>query len=356
MGTGVAPFVHEQLAQRIVFGWDRLDDIADEVERLSGGRVLLIAERSTRPVAERVERALADQVAASIAPVRPHVPAEDVTSAREVASTHAVDLIVSIGGGSATGLGKAVAVAGIPLLAIPTTYAGSEMTPIYGITESGRKRTTRDERALPKTVLYDPALTTSLPPRPTASTGMNAIAHCVEALYAANRSPLTDLLAAEAIRLLRRALPDCVEEPSSQPARTTALYGAYLAGTVLAGTGMALHHRICHVLGGAFGIGHGDANAVILPHVVAFNAPAVPDAIQTVAEALDTQDPAGALFDLTASMEAPTALAQLGLEESDLDQGVTLTLEEDFYNPRPVDRDGLAELLRDAYEGRRPER
>jgi alcohol dehydrogenase class IV len=303
-----------------------------------------------------VERVLGDLVAVSIAPVRPHVPAEDVAKARELASNHAVDLIVSIGGGSATGLGKAVAVAGIPLVAIPTTYAGSEMTPIYGITESGRKRPNRDERTLPKTVLYDPALTTSLPPRPTATTGMNAIAHAVEALYAARRNPLTDLLAAEAIRLLSRALPDCVQDPSSKPARTTALYGAYVAGTVLAGTGMALHHRICHVLGGAFGVPHGDANAVVLPHVVAFNAPAAPDAIQIVAEALGAQDPAGALFDLTASMKAPTALEQLGLQQSDLDQTVTQILEEEFYNPRSVDRDGLTELLHNAYAGHRPER
>ena len=355
MGTEVAPFVHEQLAQRVVFGWDRLNDIANEVDRLSGGRVLLIAERSTRPVAERVEQALGNRVAASIAPVRPHVPAEDVTTARELARSRAVDLIVSIGGGSSTGLGKAVAMAGIPLLAIPTTYAGSEMTPIYGITESGRKRTTRDERALPKTVLYDPALTTSLPPRPTATTGMNAIAHGVEALYAENRSPLTDLLAAEAIRLLSRALPDCVEEPSSKSARSTALYGSYLAGTVLAGTGMALHHRICHVLGGAFGVAHGDANAVVLPHVVAFNAPAAPNEIETVAEALGAGDPAGALFDLAVSMEAPTALEQLGVQQSDLDLAATQILEENFYNPRPVDRDGLTELLHHAYEGRRPD-
>ncbi len=308
-----------------------------------------------QPVAQRLERALGNRVVASIGLVRPHVAVEDATDARELATSEAVNLIVSVGGGSATGLGKAVAVAGIPLLAIPTTYAGSEMTPIYGITEDGRKQTSRDERVLPSTVLYDPALTSSLPPRPTATTGLNAIAHGVEALYAQNRSPLTDLLAAEAIRLLSRALPECVEEPSSKSARSTALYGAYLAGTVLAGTGMALHHRICHVLGGAFGVAHGDANAVVLPHVVAFNAPAAPDAIEIVAEALGAQDPAGALFDLSASMEAPTALEQLGLQESDLEHAAVQILEEDFYNPRPVDRDGLTELLHHAYEGRRPE-
>ncbi|HEX3326706.1 MAG TPA: maleylacetate reductase [Actinomycetota bacterium] len=338
-----------------MFGWNRLDDIAGEVERLSGGRVLLITERSTRPVAQRLEQELGSRVAASIRLVRPHVPAEDATDARELARREAVDLIVSIGGGSATGLGKAVGVAGIPLLAIPTTYAGSEMTPIYGITEDGRKQTCRDERVLPRTVLYDPALTTSLPRRPTATTGMNAIAHGVEALYAQNRSPRTDLLAAEATRLLSRALPECVEKPSSKSARSTALYGAYLAGTVLAGTGMALHHRICHVLGGAFGVAHGDANAVVLPHVVAFNAPAAPEAIEIVGDALGAQDPAGALFDLSASMEAPTALEQLGVQQSDLEHAAAQILEQDFYNPRHVDRDGLTELLRNAYAGRRPD-
>jgi maleylacetate reductase len=322
---------------------------------LGGSRVLLVTERSTLPVAKRVERALGTRVAGSIGPVRPHVPAEDARQGRELARSRAVDLVISIGGGSATGLGKAIAVTGIPFLAIPTTYAGSEMTPIYGLTENGRKRTSRDERVLPKAVLYDPALTISLPPRATATTGMNAIAHGVEALYAQNRTPQTSAKAAEAIRLLSHALPACVGDPSSKASRTTALYGAYLAGTVLAGTGMALHHRICHVLGGAFGISHGDANAVVLSHVVAFNQPAARDAMGTLAHALGADEPAQALFDLVASMQAPTALAEFGLQVPDLDCAVTLILEEEFYNPRPVDAAGLTEVLGNAYAGRRPE-
>ncbi|MDP9227395.1 MAG: maleylacetate reductase [Actinomycetota bacterium] len=331
-----------------------MNEIAEEVERLSGNRMLLIWQGSTQQIADGVRGLLGTKVVDSIGPVRPHVPADDATDARKRARSHTIDLIVTVGGGSATGLGKAVAVQGFPLLAIPTTYAGSEMTQVFGLTEAGRKQTARDRDALPRTVLYDPALTTSLPPRATATTGMNALAHAVEALYGQNRTPLTGLASAEAIRLLSRALPECVRDPSSESARSSALYGAYLAGTVVAETGMAIHHRICHVLGGTFGVAHGDANAVVLPHVVAFNERAAPEAILCVAKALGTATPAAFLYELVRSMGVPTALKELGLQNWDLDRAVRLTLDGDPYNPRPLESEAVRALLRDVYEGRPP--
>lgn len=347
-------FVHEQLAQRVVFGWDRLDEIVDESERLGGTQILLIAERSTAASAARIEGMLANRIALSLGPARPHVPAEDADAARERADEQGVDLVITVGGGSATGLGKAVAITGVPLLAVPTTYAGSEATPIHGTTEAGRKRTGRDDRALPRTVLYDPSLTTTLPARVTATTGMNALAHCIEALYAEGPSPITTTLAYEGIDLLVRSLPDCVSDPESRSARSEALFGSYLAGAVLAVTGMAIHHRICHVLGGMLGLAHGDANAVVLPHAVEFNEPAARERLALVAQQLGTADAAEGLFELVQRMDAPVSLRELGVEHRELTAVAELVLEGNPYNPRPVDREGLLGILERAYAGVKP--
>ena len=351
MNEGVQSFIHEQLAQRIVFGWGRLEELPGEVDRLGATHVLVIAERSTTAIAARIESLLADRLVTSLGPVRPHVPAEDAAQARRLAEENDVDLVLTVGGGTATGLGKAVAIVGVPLVAVPTTYAGSEATPIHGTTEGARKRTGRDVRALPRTVLYDPSLTTTLPAKATATTGMNALAHCVEALYAENRSPITSLLAFEAIKVLSTSLPVCVNDLSSRSGRTDALYGAYLAGTVLAVTGMAIHHRICHVLGGTLGLAHGDANSVVLPHATAFNESAAPDEMDRIAEILGSENAAGGLFGLARSMGAPASLKELGVEKQQLQEVADLVLEGNYYNPRPVERTDLLELLHRAYEG-----
>jgi maleylacetate reductase len=346
------PFVHEQLAQRVVFGWDRLGELPAEVDRLGARRPLLISERSTAWIADRVTKML--DLAGKIGPARPHVPAQDAEDARAEAGRIGADLVITIGGGSATGLGKNVALDGIPLLAIPTTYAGSEATAIHGTSGGGRKRTGKDVRALPRTIIYDPSLTTTLPARVTAATGMNALAHCIEALYAENRTPVTTLLAHEGIRSLARALPLCIDDPDSRTGRSQALFGAYLAGSVLAMSGMAIHHRICHVLGGALCVSHGDANSAVLPHVVAYNEPAARDEMERVARTLEAKDAAAGLYDLAAGMGAPTSLRELGVGEHDLEHVADLVLEGDFTNPRAVDRPSLMDLLRRIHRGERP--
>ena len=359
-GTGparseaVAPFEREHASQRVVFGWGRFVELPVEVDRLGAGRVLLIAERSTMVHADRAASILGDRVVRTLGPMRPHVPAEDASEARAVAGKTAADLVVTIGGGSATGLGKAVALAGVPLLAVPTTYAGSEMTSVHGTTEAGRKTTGRDAAVLPRTVLYDPELTVSLPPRATATTGMNALAHCVEGLYAERPDPASAAMAEDAIRLLGRALPTCVRAPGDVAGRSAALYGAHLAGAVLGATGMALHHRICHVLGGAFGLAHGDANSVVLPQVAAFNEPAAPDALERAARALGAEKAAAGLFDLALSLGAPRSLEELGMRRTDLPRAAELVVDETFYNPRPVTSQDVVALLGDAYAGTRP--
>jgi alcohol dehydrogenase class IV len=284
-----------------------------------------------------------------------HVPIETARAAREEARRLGADCCVAVGGGSTVGLAKAIALESeMPIIAVPTTYAGSEMTPIWGITEAGVKKTGRDRRVLPKTVLYDPSLTFSLPPQVSGPSGMNAIAHCVEGLYAQDANPVMSLMAAEGIRALAQSLPVVVRDPNNIDARTEALYGAWLAGTVLGGVGMAIHHKLCHTLGGTFNLPHAEVHTVILPHATAYNRSAAADVLQRAAAALGTSDAAQGLYDLAQSIGAPVSLKDIGMPESGLDQAADLATQNPYYNPRPIERAAIRQLLDDAYHGRRP--
>jgi len=308
---------------------------------------------------------LGERYAGRLDEVRQHVPEELATAARRAAVEARADGVVTIGGGSATGLGKAIAVdpaaqasAGgrVSLLAVPTTYAGSEMTPIYGVTGQ-HKQTGRDLRALPRTVVYDPVLTVGMPPAITASSGFNALAHCVEGLYAPGANPIVGLQAGEGVRALAGALPEAVDHPDDLDARGRALYGAYLAGAVLAVAGTALHHKLCHVLGGTFGLVHGDVNAVVLPHVVAYNAAAAPEPMAAVAAALGAApgEEAVALRALAERIGAPTSLAAIGMPADGLDVAAERAVADTgTTNPRPPDVGSLRALLQRAFDGAPP--
>jgi maleylacetate reductase len=349
------PFTYEALPVRVVFGAGTLACLPAEVEALELERVLVIAGGSAEPVGKHVSRLLGDRVACEFAEVRQHVPQRLADAAREAAAEAGIDGLVSIGGGSAIGLAKAVAIhAGVPIVAVPTTYSGSEMTPIYGITGE-RKQTGRDLRTLPKVVVYDPELTTGLPARVTASSGFNALAHCVEALYAPGASPPAALLAEEGIRVLGSWLPIAVQEPAGIEGRSFALYGAYLAGSALAAAGTSLHHKLCHVLGGTFDLVHADVHAVLLPHVVAFNQPAVPEEMHRVAVALGAAESAPALHALALRIGAPTSLAEIGMPADGLDRAAEQAAAEiQGVSPRPVEPGELRALLEDAQKGRQP--
>ncbi len=224
----------------------------------------------------------------------------------------------------------------LPILSIPTTYAGSEMTPIWGITESGLKKTGRDPRVLPKTVLYDPTLTVTMPAMLSATSGMNSIAHCVEALYSKDANPIISMIAEEGIRALAVGLPVVVKEPANLEARSNALYGAWLGGISLGAVGMALHHKLCHTLGGTFNLPHAETHTVVLPHATAYSAPATPEAMSRIARALGAKSAAQGLYDLAASLGAPTSLAALGLKAADLDKAADIAVQNPYYNPRPT--------------------
>jgi alcohol dehydrogenase class IV len=352
----VRAFLYDQPATRVIFGVGALARLAAEVRRLGARRALVLSTPEQRTDADEVARRLGDVAAGIYAEAVMHVPIETARAARDVAKRLEADCCVAVGGGSTIGLGKAIALeSGVPIVAVPTTYAGSEMTPIYGLTEGGLKRTGRDRKVLPKTVVYDPTLTVTLPPRISGPSGLNAIAHCVEALYAPDANPIISLLAIEGIRALARSLPVVVKAPADLEARADALYGAWLAGTALGATSMSLHHKLCHTLGGAFNLPHADVHTVILPHAAAFNREAAPEAMRLVAGALGAGDAAQGLFDLAVRLGAPIALKDIGMPADGLDRAARLATENPYDNPRPIEYAGVRQLLEDAYQGTRPE-
>jgi maleylacetate reductase len=355
----IAGFVFDRPASRIIFGAGSLGRVAEEVRSLGAARALVLSTPGQRALAEDVARLLGDLSAGVYPEAVMHVPIETARAAREAARRFQADCCVAIGGGSTVGLGKAIALeSSLPILAIPTTYAGSEMTPIYGITETGVKKTGRDRRVLPKTVIYDPNLTLTLPPGIAGTSAMNAIAHCVEALYAYDGNPVVSLMAAEGIRALSRAAPVVVSEPVSEldklAARTEALYGAWLAGTALGSVSMGIHHKLCHTLGGTFNLPHAEVHTVILPHAAAFNRAAAAEAMRIVGEALGAPDAAAGLYDLAARLHAPLSLKELGMPREGIARAAELATQSPYRNPREVEYDGVVELLGNAWDGTRP--
>ena len=356
-------FVYNQLPGRVVFGAGALSELPREIERLGARRALVLATPEQAAQAEDVAKRLGERCAGVFARAVMHVPIEVARAARDEAARVGADCAVAIGGGSTTGLGKAIALESpLPILAIPTTYAGSEMTPIWGITEGGMKKTGRDARVLPKAVIYDPLLTLGLPVALSATSGMNAIAHAVEGLYAQDANPINSMMAEEGIRALAAGLPRVKASPGDLDARSDCLYGAWLCGAVLGAVGMALHHKLCHTLGGTWNLPHAETHTVVLPHAAAYNAPAVPDAMARVARALGLADRAATraesaaqgLYDLARSLGAPVALESVGMPESELDRAAELATTSPYWNPRPVERAAIRKLLGDAWSGRRP--
>lgn len=348
-------FVYQMLPSRVIFGAGCLEKLPGEIKRLGASRPLVLSTPEQRQSGLDLVARLGSRAAGLFDRAVMHVPIETANAAREEASRLGADCCVAIGGGSTTGLAKAIAlVSELPILAVPTTYAGSEMTPIWGLTENGRKTTGRDARVLPKTVLYDPCLTVTMPALLSATSGMNSIAHCVEALYAQEANPIVSMMAEDGIRALAQSLPVVVKEPGNLEARARALYGAWLGGIALGSVGMALHHKLCHTLGGTFNLPHAETHTVVLPHAAAYNAPAAPEAMARVARALGASSAPQGLYDLAASLGAPLSLAVLGMNGADLDRASDLAVQNPYYNPRPVTRDGIRELLQNALEGRRP--
>jgi alcohol dehydrogenase class IV len=352
--TAPEAFEFDSQTPRIVFGIGTARSaLADEMERLHAHRILVVTTESREALARGLAAPLGDRLSAVFAGAQTHVGPETAEAARRAASQARADAVLSIGGGAATGTAKMVALTtGLPIVAVPTTYAGSEVTPVWGITEEGRKVTGSDPRVLPRCVVYDPTLTRALPRDVSSASGLNAMAHSVEAFWAPRRNPVSNLTAEESIRALSGGLPDVVADPGDLSARSLVMYGAYLAGTAFAATGSGLHHKICHVLGGAFDLPHALTHAVVLPYVVAFNAPAVPELAHRIAEALGADDATVALRSLTSRLALPSSLQSLGMSEDQIAQAARQVLRSiPPDNPRPVDEPQVRAILRAAWEG-----
>jgi maleylacetate reductase len=348
-------FTYDQAATRVIFGLGSFNRLADEVKRLGAKRVLILSTPEQLKDAEEAAARLGGMAAGIFSKAVMHVPVETAREARATAQRLDADCYVAVGGGSTIGLGKAIALeSGLPIVAVPTTYAGSEMTPIYGLTEDGIKKTGRDRKVLPRVVIYDPELTLTLPARIAGPSGMNAIAHCVEGLYALDGNPIISMFAAEGIRALARSLPKIIENPADPEARADALYGAWLAGTVLGAVSIGIHHKLCHTLGGTFNLPHAEVHTVILPQAAVFNSKAAPEAMRITAEALGVEHAGRGLFDLAVRIGAPVALKHIGMPADGLERAAELATQNPYANPRPVEFSGVLELLRNAFEGKRP--
>jgi maleylacetate reductase len=345
-------FTYQSLPSRVVFGAGALRHLAREIDALGAKRALVLCTPEQADSAHRVAEMLGDRSAGVFAKAVMHVPIETAREARDEARRLGADCAVAIGGGSTTGLGKAIALdSGLPILAIPTTYAGSEMTSIYGLTEGGVKKTGRDSRVLPRTVIYDPELTLSLPLKMTVTSGLNAIAHAAEALYAFDGNPIVSMMAEEGIRAIASALPVLSKEPANLSARGDALYGAWLCGAVLGAVSMGLHHKLCHTLGGMFDLPHAELHAALLPYTAAFLLPAAPAAGRRIAAALDDTDPAAAIVALARDVGTPKSLAALGLTEDDAVRAAAVAAPDVPEKPRRPTPAELEDLLRRAVRG-----
>jgi maleylacetate reductase len=349
------PFVFPGLTTRVVFGHGTLAQVPDEVARLGRSRALVLSTPHQEAEALALAASLGDKAAGVFAGAAMHTPVGVTEAAIAAYAAARADCVVSLGGGSTTGLGKAIAVrTGADQVVVPTTYAGSEMTDILGETADGEKTTRRDPAIRPEVVVYDVDLTLTLPVGLTVTSALNAIAHGMEALYAPDRNPVIEGMVRDALPAFRDALPALALNPQDRAARAQALYAAWCCSTALGYASMALHHKLAHVLGGSFGLPHAETHAVLLPHTTAYNEPMVADLLKPIADTFGQGSAGRGLWHFAKTAGAPLRLADLGLTEADLDRAAEIAAKNPYANPRPVTREGIRHLLQQAYDGQCP--
>ena len=349
------PFVFPGLTTRVIFGHGTLAQVPDEVARLGHSRALVLSTPQQEAQAQALANALGDRAAGVFAGATMHTPVEVTETAIAAYAATGADCVVSLGGGSTTGLGKAIALrTGADQVVVPTTYAGSEMTDILGETAGGEKTTRRDPAIRPEVVVYDVDLTLTLPLGLTVTSALNAIAHAMEGFYAPDRNPVTEALSRDAMVAFRDALPALALDPQDHEARAKALYAAWGCSLTLGQVSMALHHKLAHVLGGSFGLPHAETHAVLLPHTTAYNEPAVGDLLRPIADTFGQGSAGRGLWHFAKAAGAPLRLADLGLTEADLDRATEIATRNPYANPRPVTRDGIRQLLQQAFDGQCP--
>ncbi len=349
------PFVFPGLATRVVFGHGTLAQVPDEVARLGRSRALVLSTPQQEDQAQSIADALGPRAAGVFAGATMHTPVAATDRAVAAYLAAGADCVVSVGGGSTTGLGKAIATrTGADQVVVPTTYAGSEMTDILGETAAGEKTTRRDASIRPEVVIYDVDLTLTLPVGLTVASALNAIAHAMEGFYAPDRHPITEALSRDAMAAFARAIPALMKKPQDASARADALYAAWGCSTTLGHVTMALHHKLAHVLGGSFGLPHAETHAVLLPHTTAYNEGAVNGLLDPIKAAFGQASAAKGLWLFAKSVDAPLRLSDLGMTAADLDRAADIAARNPYANPAPITRTGIRQLLQHAFDGHCP--
>jgi alcohol dehydrogenase class IV len=342
---------------RVIFGSGSIKKLPNEIKRLGLKSPLFLSTPQQISQAEDIQNIVTDasiHSAGIYTKATMHTPSHVTEDAMSFMKTKDADCIVSIGGGSTTGLGKAISIrTGLPHICVPTTYAGSEMTPILGETQDGKKTTRSDPKILPVTVIYDVDFTMTLPPSLSATSGVNAIAHAVESLYAKNTNPIISLFALDGTKALAESLPEIIDNPTSLPAREKAQYGAWLCGVCLGTSAMALHHKLCHTLGGSFNLPHAETHTIVLPHALSYNAPAIPKVMEQLATALPGSDgdATKGLNLLLEKLKVKRALKDFGMKEEDVDKATDIAMSAQYPNPRALEKEAIRELIRRAWAG-----
>lgn len=357
MSTFYAGFDPSGNLVRVRIGRGARFHISEELEALGCSRALILTTPNQEEQGVEIMDSLGSMACGLFTNATMHTPVEVTADALKIVADTNADIVIAIGGGSTIGLAKAIAYrTDLPQIAVPTTYAGSEATPVLGQVENGNKRTLKSPKVQPEVIVYDPELVTTLPSGLTVTSGLNAMAHAIEGLYSREANLLSSELAMAGIRSFVSGLPIVVENPGDIQAREDTLFGSWLCGTVLAQVGMALHHKLCHTLGGSLNLPHSEVHAIILPHATAYNEIAAERSLAPVARLLNSNSAAEGLYDFAKSLGAPTALKDLGVAKSSLDQVADLAVKTPYWNPRPIEREAVLELLERAWEGARPEK
>ncbi|MDJ1016498.1 MAG: maleylacetate reductase [Paracoccaceae bacterium] len=337
------------------FGAGVRHDVAKAVRDLGASSALILSTPAQSESAFEMASDLGEMASGVFAKAIMHTPVEVTEAAIAHLDELSADCLVAIGGGSTIGLGKAIAYrTDLPQVAIPTTYAGSEATPILGQTQHGLKTTLSDPKVTPEIVLYDPELVRTLPIPMTVTSALNAMAHAAEAFYAPNRNSETDAEAQRGFEAFARGLPRVLRAPDDLDARLETQRGAWACGRVLGQVGMALHHKLCHTLGGSFDLPHAETHAIVLPHAIAYNARSAEKELQPIVDILGGDSAGGAMHDFAKRMGAPLALRDLGLQEADLDKAAELATKAPYPNPHPITKSGIRKLLQAAWAGEAP--
>ena len=349
------PFEYASLPTRVIFGTGTLAMLGELLAGMGVSRAIILSTPGKEALADRVSAQIAGRCAGIYAGARMHTPIETTIQALARVAALRADIVISVGGGSTIGLGKAIALrTDLPQIAIPTTYSGSEATSILGETVAQKKTTQRSPKVLPEVILYDVELTLALPYALSVASGINAVAHAVEALYAQNRNPIIELLAERGISAFAAALPALHQNLSDSEARSEALFGGWACGVCLGSTDMALHHKLCHILGGAFNLPHAETHTILLPHTLAYNAVAAPEAMARIGRALGAEDPVAGLSRLLEGLGAPRSLRDIGMPVDGIELAVRLAIQNSYPNPEPLTEAGLRGLLTRAFDGQSP--